>query len=415
MLHLVFALRSPKSHRLQFREPNARSSVWQKGCQALASGAETDWNIPWLCRVKPEYLSGIDLIVYLSCKSGGFVKNLYLLVSVLVAHSAGFAQPTLADCSGLLQPAKVDASKHTGQALALAAIFDSMLVSSAEKNESLGVMYGTTSLDFRENDISKLRQIISQKLKYNYQSVADERYLASFLTPAQLSSFVECKRFSDNNPHAELYWTDTLSVVAPGARPTRTIDIILMFVGNNEVPKYKLDLKVNGQASKQLPSSWGNLKSTQAFAFKTADISSPISITANFSAGSKPATAASITIPPVLPRINSHIEITPVRTAEVQNECKGPAIVSKNSEQLNASNAPSSISYLRNPMPVVTNQAGEAFANNSGVFSILSEDRQQLVAHVVCQAHGDKAWSIGRIDGYAAAQNVAIVIDSIDY
>lgn len=340
------------------------------------------------------------------------MKFIYLSISALVVPSVAFAQPAPADCSLLLQPAVVNASKHTGQALTLASIFDSKLVSSEDRNKSLGVSYGDISLDFKDHEISQLRQLISKRLNYNYQSVADESYLASFLTPAQLSSYVECKSFSDNNPHAELYWTDSLSLVAPGTRPTRTINIVLMFVGNNVVQKYKLDLKVNGKSSKLLPSSWGNLKSTYAFSHKTTDISSPISIIANFSSDNA-ATAASITIPPVLPRIISHVKITPVQTVNFGNQCKGPSIDTKDSNPIAASTSDSSISYLRNPTPVVTFVAGEAYGNNSGVFPLLSKDRQQLVARVVCQAHSTNGDA--QINGYAAAQDVAIVIDSIEY
>ncbi|MDP3670926.1 MAG: hypothetical protein WA191_17310 [Telluria sp.] len=342
------------------------------------------------------------------------MKSLFFLVSALVVQSVAFAQPATADCSGLLQPAVVNASLRTEQALAVASFFDSKLVSSEDKSKSLGINYGDISLDFKERDISQLRQLISKKLNYNYQSVADEKYLASFLTAEQLKHYVECKRFSDNNPHAELYWTDTLSAVAPGARPTRTINIVLMFVGNNVVPKYTLNLKVNGQTSKLLPSSWGNLKSTYAFMHKTKDISSPISIIANFSAGVRDAgTAASITIPPVLPRITSHLKITQVRTEEFYNQCTGPSISIKDSPPITASTSASSISYLRNPTAVVTSAGGEAYGNNSDVKPDLTKDRQQLVARVTCQAHATNGNA--QIGGYAIAQHVEIIIDSVEY
>ncbi len=314
----------------------------------------------------------------------------------------------------MLQPAIVSSSKYQGQSLAIASIFDSTLVSSKDKNNSLGISYGGISLDLKENEINKLRQVISQKLKYDYHAVADEKYLASFLTDKQLEEYVKCKELGDNNLHAELYWTDAFSTAAPGTRPKRTINIRLMFEGNNVVKKYKLDLKIDGKASKKLPRNWGNLKSMQAFMLNPADIYTPISIIANFTDSvNKVTTTASITIPPALPRINSRLKTTHVQTETLGNQCKGPSIIALDTKPIYASTSDSSVSYLANPKAHVTFQAGEATGNNSKVEAVLSEDRQQLTAKVVCQAHGTNG--NGQINGYASAQDVAVIVDSIDY
>jgi hypothetical protein len=65
------------------------------------------------------------------------------------------------------------------------------------------------------------------------------------------------------------------------------------------------------------------------------------------------------------------------------------------------------------PINTETVIGGETFGNNSAVLPVLTSDRQQLSARVVCRGcstNGD-----AQINGYATAQDVAIVIDSVEH
>jgi hypothetical protein len=314
-----------------------------------------------------------------------------------------------AECNGLLQPAIVNATSRDSTSLAFISAFNSTLVSASDANQSLGVSYAGIGFNFDSQTVDRLRKEISSKFQYDYRSVADRTYLASFLTKDQLDAFVKCHQYGDNNAHAELYWHDALGV-SPDGKKTRTINVILLFKGNNEINKYTLGLTIDKKKSDQLPDTWSNVWATQGFTIRTEKLYDPIAVVANFSTGATPRANASIIIPPILPSVKSHVVQTPRRSEIVGGYCKGPSMESFTTNPVYTT--PGAISYFTNPV-VQEYPSGEAHPpSNSKVFVTISNNRQQFNTSAICQgisANGD-----AQMVGYGIATEVTLVVDGVE-